>query len=76
MVQVDTMSKGKVNGIKERWRGEVPWFSYFSANHAAIYHDRAACAATIRLPLMAGLCAERSTLSGGELKAIGELVLA
>jgi hypothetical protein len=31
MVQVDTMSKGKVKGIKEMWRGEVPWFSGFSA---------------------------------------------
>ena len=31
MVQVGTMSKGKVNGIKETWRGEMPWFSGFSA---------------------------------------------
>ena len=31
MVQVGTMSKGKVSGIKETWRGEILWFSRFSA---------------------------------------------
>ena len=31
MVQVDTMSKGKVNGIKETWHGEILWFSHLSA---------------------------------------------
>jgi hypothetical protein len=34
MVQVDTMGKGKVKGIKERWRGEISWFSGFSAEGA------------------------------------------